>query len=81
MAKSLREKRGLLLRRNEETLEAWYTLQTDPALHFKSTASCVLAPEEMVGPYCKLDAVFLMQPQLLMANYRCGRRERSVQHC
>lgn len=49
----LREKRGVINNNDGHNSEAVFMLDTDQALLFKSAASCVLAPEEMVGPYCK----------------------------
>lgn len=51
--KLLREKRGLIGRQQEGDSNSWYAIEEDHDVVFRSTASCVLAPEEMVGPYCK----------------------------
>ncbi|KAK2611941.1 hypothetical protein QQS21_002047 [Conoideocrella luteorostrata] len=51
LVKTLREKRGLVDSHDVRHPEARYVSDFDRADLFKSTASCVLAPEEMVGPY------------------------------
>ncbi|KHN94900.1 Intradiol ring-cleavage dioxygenase, core [Metarhizium album ARSEF 1941] len=48
MTNRLRRKRRL---EDEQDSESWHALHASRESLFRSTASCVLAPEEMVGPY------------------------------
>ncbi|EFY93676.1 extracellular dioxygenase, putative [Metarhizium acridum CQMa 102] len=61
MVKRLREKRGLEPQRDQNESKDWGAVDTSPASLFKTNASCVLAPEEMVGPYCKIPVGFIVR--------------------
>lgn len=58
-ARFLRENRGLMDNRDKYALDTTYVSDTDSAHLFKSNVSCVLAPEEIVGPYCTLPCLIL----------------------
>lgn len=45
----------------------------DPS-HFASNNSCVLAPEEILGPYCTATESPFFPPKYTNSNYRCGWR-------
>lgn len=65
MVNRLREKRGLEPQRDDKQSRDWGVMDASHASLFKTTASCVLAPEEMVGPYCKMPIALLFEETLI----------------
>lgn len=58
--RGIREKRGLVTRDQHHEARS-YDAEVSRAAEFKSSSSCVLSPEEILGPYCACR--FLVPPE------------------
>ncbi len=75
----IREKRGLVARDQHHEGRS-YNAEVSQAAEFKSNSSCVLSPEEILGPYCTCRSLVLSKLPANASTCRCCRRVYPLRH-